>query len=793
MIRPRWRKVIHDIWGNKARTVLVVTSIFIGIFAIGVTTTMYATIGEDLNTSWEATNPAHATLYVSPYEPELLEGARRLPGVAKAEGGHSANVRVKVGPDEWIPLSLRVRPDWEDISIDLVKPVVGEWPPDEHKLVIEKGSLSWIKAKIGDEVVIKLADDTIRNITLVGVVSDMQAGIGSKLGVNGYVTYGTLEWLHEDQSLTSLGFTVSENWMDKTHIEQVADQVSDFVRKSGGDVWYVFVPTPGEHPGYTQMLGVLAVVGALGFMSLFLGGFLIANTLSALLAQHVRYIGVMKAVGGKRSQIMVMYLVLIVIFCVLALVPAIPLAAFVAGLVSTVMAQQFNYNTLGIRPVPTAIGLQVVFGFGIPLLAGILPVITGTRITIQEALSSYGLGKGHFGQSRVDQLVEKIRGLSRPLLISIRNTMRRKGRLALTLITLAVGGAIFVAVFNLKSSMEVFIDQIGKYFLSDVNVDFNQAYPNKKIESFVMQIPGVKRVESWSGAGGELLREDGKGTDTISIIAPPVDSDLIEPQMLKGRWLQPGDENAIVLNNGFWKNRPDLEVGDEIMLKINNRETTWKVVGFFKFPGDFLLSYTTYEYLSELVHEPNRAFSIRIIGEDHSPAAQEKLAKQVEVLLKSRGMQVGSVQTGSLLTEANAQAINVIMGFFMFFAILVALVGAIGLMGTMSMNVMERIREIGVMRAIGASNGAIFRIVLVEGMLIGLISWALGALAAFPISQVLYDILSRALFQTEGKAVITQDGFIIWLIIAVSLSAIASLLPARSASRTTVRDVLAYE
>jgi putative ABC transport system permease protein len=137
--------------------------------------------------------------------------------------------------------------------------------------------------------------------------------------------------------------------------------------------------------------------------------------------------------------------------------------------------------------------------------------------------------------------------------------------------------------------------------------------------------------------------------------------------------------------------------------------------------------------------------------------------------------------------------INIIVGFFLFFAILVAVVGAIGLMGTMSMNVLERTREVGVMRAIGASNAAVFRIVLVEGMLIGFISWALGALVAIPITRVLYDILSRALFQAEGTAVMTWDGFIIWLIAAIILSAIASLIPAQGAARMTVRDVLAYE
>jgi putative ABC transport system permease protein len=217
-------------------------------------------------------------------------------------------------------------------------------------------------------------------------------------------------------------------------------------------------------------------------------------------------------------------------------------------------------------------------------------------------------------------------------------------------------------------------------------------------------------------------------------------------------------------------------------------------VGFFKFPGnEQLIAYTTYEYLMDVLNRPNRAFAIRVVGEDHSPQAQKKLAKQVETVLKSRGFQVGQVDTGSMITEANAQVINIIVGFFLFFAILVAVVGAIGLMGTMSMNVLERTREVGVMRAIGASNAAVFRIVLVEGMLIGSISWGLGALLAFPITSVLYNILSQALFQAEGTAVMTWDGFIIWLVTAVILSAIASLVPARGAARMTVRDVLAYE
>jgi putative ABC transport system permease protein len=687
-----------------------------------------------------------------------------------------------------------VRPSFEDSRIDLLKPQAGVWPPGDRQLVIERGSLPWSRAYLGDVLEIQLPDETIREIPLVGTVYDPDAGPGSALGLSGVVSFDSVEWLHSDRTLNSIAITVSGDALDKRHIQEVADRVAEHIRQKDGNVYYVYVPEPGEHPAYSQVLGVLGIIGALGFLSLFLAGFLIFNTFSALMVQHVRYIGIMKAIGARPSQVVGMYLVLIVAFSPLALLPALPLSAYLAWLVATAMGKQFNYDPLGFRAVPVALLIQVAVGLGVPLLAGFLPVITGSRITIHDALSTYGLGKGHFGRGLIDRLVENIRGLSRPLLISLRNTVRRKGRLALTLTTLALGGAIFISVFNLRVSMIVFIDQISKYFMADANVDFQQLYRLDELEKIVMQIPGVKRVEGWAGTGGELLRADGTGVDNVSIIAPPADSELIEPVLLQGRWLLPGDQNAITLNNAFWKTYPDLKVGDEIQIDINDKKTVWRIVGFFKFPGnEQLIAYTTYEYLMDVLNRPNRAFAVRVVGEDHSPQAQQKLAKQVETVLKSRGFQVGQVDTGSMITEANAQVINIIVGFFLFFAILVAVVGAIGLMGTMSMNVLERTREVGVMRAIGASNAAVFRIVLVEGMLIGSISWGLGALLAFPITSVLYNILSQALFQAEGTAVMTWDGFIIWLVAAVILSAIASLVPARGAARMTVRDVLAYE
>ncbi len=109
------------------------------------------------------------------------------------------------------------------------------------------------------------------------------------------------------------------------------------------------------------------------------------------------------------------------------------------------------------------------------------------------------------------------------------------------------------------------------------------------------------------------------------------------------------------------------------------------------------------------------------------------------------------------------------------------------------MNVMERTREIGIMRAIGASDKILMRMVLTEGLLIGLISYVLGAILSFPISKVMADQISLAVFEAPSDFGFTLLGFIIWLVAVLVLSFLASVLPARSAARLTIREVLAYE
>jgi putative ABC transport system permease protein len=131
--------------------------------------------------------------------------------------------------------------------------------------------------------------------------------------------------------------------------------------------------------------------------------------------------------------------------------------------------------------------------------------------------------------------------------------------------------------------------------------------------------------------------------------------------------------------------------------------------------------------------------------------------------------------------------------FLIVMSCILAGVGGLGLMTTMSMNVLERRREMGVLRAIGASPKIVWLIVVAEGAVIGLLSWALAALAAWPVSKAIGNLMVRLAFKSGLDFFFELRGLLIWLAVSIGLCVIASFVPAWHASRGSVRDAIGYE
>jgi putative ABC transport system permease protein len=797
MIASRWKKVWADFWSNRGRTFLTIVTIAVGTFAVGFNSNMGLYMNESMDGDYLSANPSEAEVYASNLNDDMVELAREVPGVEAVEGRSNVSARIVQPDGTLVQTSFTAVEDPAAMTLNLLKPALGEVsiPKYGNKETIIDASAMSLGYKPGDTIVVELSNGKRRELTLTGYMHAV-TGFPYNLAqqVNAYVTPDTLEWLGGTiETYDGLSISVSEKQTDAEHVTAVAQAVADELERAGSTVYFVSVYQPGHHFAYSVTQGVFFVLSILGYLTVLLSGFLIVNTITALMTQHTRQIGIMKATGGSTTQIFGMYLVLILAFGLGALALAVPLANVLAKTIGGGMAAWLNFHPGVYKGYQVTLVQQVIVAVVVPLLAAILPIYNSVRITVREALSDYGLG----GNARTkEETVGKNSVLvPRPIRISLRNTFRRKARLGLTLFTLVLGGAVFIAVYNLWASFDKTIEDIQGYFLADINIAFDRGYRFDKVATIAQSIPGVVSAEGWLEYTGTLEMEGQDAGTQILFVAPPSTSILIDPIITAGRWLQPGDENAIVIGNHLLNIFPDLKVGDWLTIDIDGKETKWMIVGTYSITGNVSppLLYVNYEYLSVLVGQPEMAYSLRIVTDPHDSATQNRINDQIQAAFEKRGINISSTQLGADFIRDQKAQTDVLVYFMLVMATLIAVVGGLGLMGTMSINVLERTREIGVMRAIGASNADIQAIVITEGMVIGIISWAISIFISIPITNVLCYGVGMAILTAPMPAVYGATGIIAWLIFTIVLGTLASALPARRASKLTVRDTLAYE
>ncbi|MFN2236474.1 MAG: FtsX-like permease family protein [Anaerolineales bacterium] len=797
LLRPRWRKVLADLWDSKMRTFLVVASIAVGVFSMGMIVSAYVILDADIDSSYASANPVNIEIWTDPFEEDFVRIIERVPGVAAAEGRQITGARTSNDGIEWQNLSLIGVADFKTMGINQLSTLAGTQYPGLREVIVSKDFMADTGYELGDLIDVELANDSTYTLPLVGLVGDQVTGAGDvTAGSKVYMTIETLEALRMPGYFNRLYVRIEGDGSDETEIKALAERVEEKIERNNRNVYRTEINVSNEHPSASLILAVLGVLGALGGLITFLSGALIINTLNALLKQHLRQIGVMKLVGGRSLQILVMYMTLIFLYGLAALLIAIPAGAAAGYALAKYIAYMMNATLQGFRIVPAAIEIQVLIAFLIPLGAGFFPVNKGVRTKVRRAISNDQIGAQSSGLNWFNNITNALLFISRPILLSIRNTFRQTGRLILTIFTLTIAGAIFIAVFNVRTSMSNFIDQLTMHFMGDVTISFSQSYPITRIEKIALSIPGVTNVEGWSGVGVEIWDEDDNVLDNMSVIAPPSNTTLLDPDIVAGRWLLPGEEKAIVVSDSIYELYPDLQMGDSILVKVPGKQVEdWTVVGVFRFismVGD-TLAYADFDYVTDLINQPNRASSYRIITDQHSLERQKEIAQILDKYLTDRGFEINVILPGLTIQEDNARAINILVIFLMIMALLTAFVGSIGLTGTMGMNVLERTREIGVMRAIGAVDFEVMKSVVIEGVMIGLITWVLAIGVSFPISKILLKIISDSMMGSTVELAFTPIGVYLWLGAVLLLSMFASIVPARNAARLTINEVLAYE
>lgn len=187
-------KIFRDLSVNKNRTMLVILTIGIGIFAVGSVSRSWVILSNNLGRNYLSVSPSSATISTQQmFDETFVESVRRMPGVAIAEGRNDSFVRVQVGPDRWYLLRLITRADYEEINLDKIKLESGTWPPPNDGMLVERSSLELLGLNVGDTAVIRLPNGKLKEVEIAGVVHDVtQTPTNFTYTIYGYITEKTL-------------------------------------------------------------------------------------------------------------------------------------------------------------------------------------------------------------------------------------------------------------------------------------------------------------------------------------------------------------------------------------------------------------------------------------------------------------------------------------------------------------------------------------------------------------------------------------------------------------------------
>jgi putative ABC transport system permease protein len=266
---------------------------------------------------------------------------------------------------------------------------------------------------------------------------------------------------------------------------------------------------------------------------------------------------------------------------------------------------------------------------------------------------------------------------------------------------------------------------------------------------------------------------------------------LIPPPITEGRWLNPDETDTVVLPPSIRQTMPDVKVGDSVQLSVEDRPTTWRVIGITGGMGGSCPCVTQkgFEGASDRQDQAN---VIRIITDQHDKDARVAIGQAAAQALTEAGIKPQDPRLIDAVVESTEGHSVILVGVILLIASTIGIVGLIGLGSTMSTNVIERTREFGVMKAIGASGSIIRRLVVFEGIFIAAVSCVVAAIPAIALTWFMGAGLGNLFLSTPIPLEVSAQGIAIWILVVVVGAALATLGTASRASRLTVREALAY-
>lgn len=787
MADRRLLKGWRDLWHHRGRSLLVVVAVALGLTAAGTILNAWALVERATDMGYRASLPVSATLVLDRADGAALSLALAVPEIGAARLRRSVTASIQAGGRTRHAVVVAVD-DFGRADIARLRAESSAWPPAGHGLWIERSSLEFSGASVGESVTLRIAGAQAPPVEISGLVRDVSLAPGWMENlVYLYGSEAALVRLGAPAGFNELQVRLRDARPTRAEVRRSVDTLQERLLAAGYTVKSVDVPEPGQHIHAAQMDSLLMVQGAFAGLALVACGFMVVNLVSAMLASQVREIAIMKVLGGSGSQVGAMVLAQVAALGLLACAIALPTALWLGRRYGGLKAELLNFPLDGIGTPGWGVALQLAVGLGLPVAAALLPVRQALRRPVGEALRDIGiLREGQPLSLHRGALAARLAGVfggwARPLLLAMGNAFRRRQRLVLTVLALASGGDVFLGAANLRSAVQGSVDELFAAQRYHLQLRIGTPTSAQQLEALAKGLPGIADAEAWRSLRAQ------RGAEPLTLLGVSARQQLLAPRILAGRWLGEGAANELVVTRLLQKQQIELQVGS--MHRMAGRE--WTVVGLVD-GGPQALAYTSRAALDALAGNDLATSLVLALDPPASPMALIDAVRRLREALSEQGIAVAASQSTAENRRIVEDHLLMVVDFLGGMAVVMIAVGGMGLASTMGLAVLERRREIGVLRAIGARDGAILALIQVEGQTMVALAWLASLPLSLPLSLVLEAAFARIMFSVPWRVVPSAGMALGWLGLMSLIAILACLLPARDALRIPAARALAYD
>ena len=726
MVSSLLRKSITDLSRRRSRTFFAVATLALAVASIGLFATP-ALMNRAMSAEVAADRLPDLTIYTRPLvlDQAQLAALAAVPNVRAVEPRSSFGGRVYVGARRAFAQVLGI-PDFTRQAVNVVHVASGAPPQTGAVLTdVQNANQGLLDVQAGQNVRIIGADGAVRSLRVSGEGRNLDGGqtVTSDGVIVLYASSATVASLSGAPGYDELFFTLADT--RPAAVNATIAAIRRTLAAVPGFTGFTDLPqvrAAGDWPGKSSFQNFSKFFYVITLLALLSALVLISNTVTTLVAEQTSEIGIMKAVGGRRRQIAAVYLKTALLLGGLGSV-----AGIVLGVVLAYVLTRFLGSTLFAVGVGFGIDWPIVLvsalvGLLGPPLAALPAIRRAVRVPVRDALEATGSAVG--GQDAGDRLLRRVRFLPRPAQIGLRNVGRRRRRSLSTALVIALAVGTLLAVLGMTTAAANASRASWADHGEDVKIDaVGGRMLDARAADLIRATPGVAAVEPVFVTDVTLAGKDAR-------IWAVQQATMFHYRLAAGRWYTPAEEQTrahVAVVEQDIAQATGTRLGDIISVQTAAGPASFRVIGISANQQEngtalFVPLTTVHAVLTGMPADAND-YWVQTTSHDH--AFIDRTTTRIEDTLTTHGYDVSSeIVYVKLANEiASYRTVTTTLAVV---GLLVVAIGMAGLANALTMSVLERTREIGILRSIGARARDIRRIFAAETLTLATAGWLIG-------------------------------------------------------------------